>query len=90
MRGGGGLIEDLQYVRSVGHIITDRYAPLSLNDLHLICFFMFFATKNCYDFCILEFEPSTRNLRMFLFLEAILQRYVCTGCLRPCGTIDVK
>ena len=34
----GGLIEDLQYVRFVGHIITDSYAPLSLNDLHLICF----------------------------------------------------
>ena len=49
---------------------------------------MFFA--NCYDFFILEFEPSTRNVRMFLFLEAILQRYVCTACLRSCGTIDVK
>ena len=29
----GGLIEDLQYVRFVGHIITDSYAPLSLSDL---------------------------------------------------------
>ena len=46
----GGLIEDLQYVRFVGHIITDSYASLSVNGRHLICFVHVFCSQKLLRF----------------------------------------
>ena len=44
------VIEDLQYVRFVGHIITDSYASLSVNGRHLICFVHVFCSQKLLRF----------------------------------------